>query len=205
MLIAGNLKRMAGREQEGLADVEEATGQMMELGRTVDAHAFAMATASVSLLAGRFEEAEEMVLPAIEALKAYGETGYFSTTIAVAAFALAAQGRHDEADQLVEEAEAVGAPDDVSTQSFWRAAKARTLSGRGDHAAARDLAEESLALLDVRRLLDSIILSVNAAEIHRAAGRPDEARRLLERSLELREQKSVVIGDAWFKELLAAV
>jgi TRAP-type uncharacterized transport system fused permease subunit len=124
LLIAGNFKRMGGREEEGLADIEEGNARLMEVGRNVDAHAYGMATACVSLLAGRYEEAEQVVLPAFEGLKAYGEAGYLSTMSAVAALALAGQGRYDEAEPFVDEAEAIGAKDDVSTQAFWRAARA---------------------------------------------------------------------------------
>jgi tetratricopeptide (TPR) repeat protein len=205
LLIAGNFKRMMGREEEGNADIAEGISQLMELGRTVDAHAYTMANASVSLLAGRFEEAGKMLGPARDALKAYGETGYLSTVSGLIALALAAQGQYDEADPFAEEARALGAEDDVSTQAFWRAAKGRILSGRGDHAAARELTEESLALLSPRRTLDQIILLVNAAEVHRAAGRVDEAKRLLERSIEVRGKKGILLGDAWLEELLAAV
>ena len=108
-LIRGNFKRMAGREEEGRADVEEGTARQMELGRTVDAHAYSMMTACVSLLAGRYEEAETEIMPAHDALKAYGETGYLSTVSGIAAFALAAQGRSDEAEVYVDEARAIGA------------------------------------------------------------------------------------------------
>src|SRR5207249_1353310 len=87
-LIAGNLKRMVGREEEGSADIADATSELMELGRTVDAHGYSMANASVSLLAGRFEEAEGMLLPAREALTAYGEAGFLSTVSAMLALAL---------------------------------------------------------------------------------------------------------------------
>ena len=164
-----------------------------------------MMTACVSLLAGRYEEAEEEIMPAHDALKAYGETGYLSTVSGIAAFALAAQGRSDEAEVYVDEARALGADDDVSTQTYWRAANARVLAARGDHDAARDLAEESLALLDRRRVLDMAILCVNTADVHRAAGRPDEARRLLEQAIELREQKGIVLGADWMQEQLAAL
>jgi ATP/maltotriose-dependent transcriptional regulator MalT len=123
----------------------------------------------------------------------------------VIALVLAAQGRYDDAEPFVEEARTLGAEDDVSTQSYWRAAKARILSGRGDHGGARDLAEESLALLGTRRFLDMIILSINAAEVHRAAGHVDEAKRLLARSVDLREKKSIVLGEGWVEELLATL
>jgi tetratricopeptide (TPR) repeat protein len=205
LVVRGNFKRMAGLEEEGRADVEEGTAMQMELGRTVDAHAFSMMTACVSLLAGRYEQAEEEIMPSHDALKAYGETGYLSTVSGIAALALAAQDRSDEAEVYVDEARALGADDDISTQTYWRAANARVLAGRGDHDAARDLAEESLALLDRRRLLDMAILCVNTADVHRVAGRSDEARGLLEQAIELREHKGIVLGADWMQEELAAL
>jgi tetratricopeptide (TPR) repeat protein len=203
LVVAGNLKRLAGREQEGMADIENATRQLMELGRTVDAHAFSMATASVSILDGRFEGAEKTLRPASDALKAFGEKSYLSTVSAVLAFAIAAQGRYEEAQPLIEEARAFGAVDDVATHVYCLAAQARILAGRGEHEAARGLSDETLDRLGSRRVLDIITLLENAADIHRLAGRPDEAKEALEQSLELREKKGIVLGDARVHELLA--
>jgi len=203
LIIGGNFKRMGGREQEGLADIDEGTTRLLEFGRMVDAHAMAMATACVSLLAGRYDEAERVTMPAYEALKAYGEAGYFSTVTAIGGFALAGQGRYDEAELLVDEARAVGAEDDVSTQAYWRAGKALILAGRGDAEQARQLLEESLEALDARRLFDRVLLHINGAEVHRLAGRPAEARRLLDEALVARREKGIVIGDDWLAQLQA--
>ena len=203
--IRGNFRRMAGREEEGRVDIEEGTAMQLELGRTVDAHAFSMMTACVSLLAGRYEDAETEIIPAHDALKAFGETGYLSTVSGIAALALAAQDRADEAEVYFNEARALGADDDVTTQTYWRAANARVLALRGDHDAACDLAKESLALIDRRRVLDMGILCVNSAEVYRAAGRPEEARRLLEQAIEVRKQKGTILGADWIREQLAAL
>jgi tetratricopeptide (TPR) repeat protein len=205
LVVAGNLKRMAGREEEGQADIDEGTSRLRELGRLVDANAFTMATACVSLLAGRSADAEEVIMPAHTALKAYGEVGYLSTVSGVAAIALAGQGRYDEAEPFADEAREIGAEDDISTQVYWRAAKARVLAGRGDPDAARVLAEECLSFLDPRRVLDRVIVLVDLAELHGAAGRDDEARRLIEQALVLREQKGIILGDDWLRDLLASV
>ena len=204
LVIAGNLKRLGGREDEGMADIEQATRQLMELGRMVDAHAYSMATASVSILDGRFDEAEHLLLPAREALKAYGETSYLSTVSAVLAFAMATQGRYEEAQPLVEEARLFGAKDDVSTRLYRLAAQTRTLAGRGELEAARELSDETLALLGPRRSMDIITLLESAADIHRLAGRADEAKQALQKSLELRGRKGIVLGNARVRELLAA-
>jgi class 3 adenylate cyclase/tetratricopeptide (TPR) repeat protein len=205
LLIAGLLKRLAGREEEGLADVKEGEAMLMELGDLVHAHSYSMSKATVSLLAGRVEEAEQVALPGRDALSAFGETGYLSTVSAIAALAIAAQGRYGEAEPFVEEARALGADDDLATQCLWRAAQARILAGRGQNDAALELAEESVRLLAPRRFLDRILLCISAAEVQKAAGREQEARQLLEQARSLRERKGIVIGEAWFDELLASV
>ena len=201
LIIGGNFKRMGGREEEGLADIEEGTKRLFEFGRMVDAHAMAMATACVSLLAGRYDEAERVSMPAYEALKAYGEAGYFSTVTAIAGFALAGQGRYDEAEPFLDEARAVGADDDVSTQAYCLAGRARILAGRGDFEQAHQFLEQSLEELDSRRLFDRVLLNINGAEVNRLTSRPAEARRLLAEALAGRTEKGIVIGDDWLAQL----
>jgi tetratricopeptide (TPR) repeat protein len=203
LLLAGNFKRMAGREAEGLADVDDGTAYLMELGRMVDAHAYAMSTACVSLLGGAYEDAERVLVPAREALSAYGESGYLSTVAGVAALSLAWQGRYDEAEPLVNQARALGAEDDSSTQAIWRAATARVLAGRGEFDRACELAAESVAILGPRRLFDRGMLGVSAAEVHRDAGRLGEARTFLDQALDARRQKGILIGREWMQALSA--
>jgi class 3 adenylate cyclase/tetratricopeptide (TPR) repeat protein len=205
LVLAGNFKRMAGRRDEGMADIAEGTAQLMELGRTVDAHAYAMATACVSLLGGDHAAAEEQIMPAHTALSAYGEVGYLSTVAGIAAISKAAQGRYDEAEPLVDEAAEIGAEDDASTQVYWRLGKARILSARGAHDEACGLAREAVALLHPRRLFDLALANAAAAEVLHAAGRNPEAKECLEQSLAARKRKGSVIGDARLQELLAAV
>ena len=197
---------MAGREEEGRADIEEGTARQMELGRTVDAHATSMMTACVSLLADLYEEAEQEIMPAHEALKAYGETGYLSTVSGIAAFALAAQGRSDEAQVYVDEARAIGADDDVSTQCLLAGGTGESPRGaRGPRRGARPGGGEPHSPCTSAASFDMAILCMNAASVHRAAGRPDEARRLLEQAIEVREHKGIVLGADWMQEQLAAL
>jgi ATP/maltotriose-dependent transcriptional regulator MalT len=86
---------------------------------------------------------------------------------------------------------------------LWRAAKARVLAGQGDFEEALRLADESLALLGPRRVFDSALMLVNAADVYRAAGNVDVSRQFLAEAVEMREKKDVVIGDEWMQELLA--
>ena len=65
------------------------------------------------------------------------------------------------------------------------------------------LLEESLEELDPRRLFDRVLLNINGAEVHRLAGRPAEARRLLDEALAGEKEKGIVIGDDWLEQLQA--
>ena len=115
-----------------------------------------------------------------------GETGYLSTVSGIAALALAAQDRYDEAEVYVDEAKALGADDDVSTQTYWRAAQRESpRRARGPRRRPATLAEESLALLGPTTARStSDILCVNAADVYRRQAATDEARRLLEQAIE---------------------
>ena len=77
LIIGGNFKRMGGREEEGLADIEEGTKRLFEFGRMVDAHAMAMATACVSLLAGRSDEAERAAHARVRSPQGVRRSGIF--------------------------------------------------------------------------------------------------------------------------------
>ena len=80
----------------------------------------------------------------------------------------------------MDEARAIGAEDDVTTQAYWRAGKARILAGRGDSEHACRAPRGESRGMDSRRLFDRALLYINGAEVYRLAARPAEARRLLE-------------------------
>jgi tetratricopeptide (TPR) repeat protein len=204
LIMDGNLKYMAGRKEEGLAEVAAGQALMEELGRDLERHAFRMATGLVLLLAGEFRRAEEELEPGCEGLRAMGERGYLSTAAAELALSLCWQGRHDEAESLVEESKELGAADDLTTQVYWRGALAQVLATRGEHDRAVDLTGEAIGLLERGdRLLDLCLVTLSAAEVYRTAGRLDESRRMLQRALELCRQKGNVSGEAWVERLLA--
>ena len=204
LIMQGNLKYMADRKEEGLAEVAAAHALMEELGRDLDRHAFRMSTGLVLLLAGEFRRAEEEIEPGCEGLRAMGETGYLSTAAGDLAFALCWQGRHDEAEPLIEESKKLGDADDVTTQVYWRSALAQVLAARGEHDSAVDLALEALGLLERgERLLDLSLATLSAAEVYRTVGRLDESRRMLQRSLELCQEKGNVSGAGWVEHLLS--
>ena len=133
-----------------------------------------------------------------------GEAGYLSTAAAELALSLCWQGRHDEAEPLVQESRELGAADDLTTQVYWRCALAQVLAARGEHDRAVGLTGEAIELLEQGdRLLDMSLVKLSAADVYRTAGRLDESRSMLEGALELAHQKGNVSGAAWVERLLA--
>jgi hypothetical protein len=76
-----------------------------------------------------------------------GERAYLSSATARLAEAVYRQGRLDEAQRLTEEAEAAAPGDDFDAQARWRATRAKVLARCGQFPAARQLAEEAMALV----------------------------------------------------------
>ena len=175
---------------------------------TVDAHAISMMTACVSLLAGRVRGGRGRDHAGARCPhRRMGRRDISSTVSGIAAFALAAQDRSDEAEVYVDEARALGADDDVSdaiptgerqSESPRRARETTTRRATWRRRASRSL--------DRRRLLDMAILCVNTADVHRAAGRSgrgEKASRAGDRGCAT--SKGIVLGADWMQEQLAAL
>jgi tetratricopeptide (TPR) repeat protein len=130
---------------------------------------------------------------ACDVLAAAGETSWYSTAVAVQASALFELGRLDEAYEATVRSEAAGAADDVVTQSYWRAARAKVLAawGRGDEALA--LAGEAMLLIDATDgFLERGDVYVSVGETNRMLGRTNEARAAFMTAIESFEAKGAV-------------
>jgi len=124
-----------------------------------------------------------------------GEKGYLSTTAALLARAVAAQGRDEEAYELTEVAEEAGAPDDFSTQVGWRGVRARLIAKGGATAEAERLAREAVTLAErTDRLNHHAGALVDLAAVFRAAGQIDDEREALTAALELYERKCNLVA-----------
>ena len=113
--------------------------------------------------------------------------------MAVQASALFELGRLDEAYEATIRSEAAGAADDVVTQSYWRAARAKVLAswGRGDEALA--LAGEAMRLIDATDgLLERGDVYAAVGETNRLLSRANEARDAFTEAIQLYEAKGAV-------------
>src|SRR5438067_9182976 len=119
---------------------------LQELGGSVLSASTSLDSAQVEILAGDYLAAERELRRDYEALSAMGEKYLRSTIGGRLARALVFQGRHDEAEQLSREVEAIASEDDTDAQAVWRGARARALASRAELTAALRLAEEAVAL-----------------------------------------------------------
>jgi predicted ATPase/class 3 adenylate cyclase len=189
------LEAMLGRFDEARALLARATETLAEYSVTLNASSHPQAL--VAMLADDPAEAERCLRVDYENLTRMGEKGYLSTTAALLARAVEAQGRDEEAYELTEVAEHAGAADDFSTQVTWRGVRARLIVKGGATAEAERLAQEAVTLAEqTDRLNYHAGALADLAAVLRSAGRLGGELEALEAALELYERKCNLVAAA---------
>jgi class 3 adenylate cyclase/tetratricopeptide (TPR) repeat protein len=184
--------------------VAEAGVVLEELGQVVSRESARMTVAYPLLYTGEPRRAEEQLRIAHEGLRKVGETGFLSTISALLSLALCAQGRYDEAKPFAQESEEIGAPDDMTTQAAWRAARAQILAAHGEADAAIAIGREGVALVDSTDMTtDRTTAHVGLGSAFAILGRRDEARESLEKAAELLSEKGALGAVAYVQRLIA--
>jgi DNA-binding SARP family transcriptional activator len=166
---------------------------------TVPAH-----FAWIALLRADPAAAEHALRPDYEQLTKIGEKSHFSSITTLLAQAVYGQGRHDEAEGLLQEAENASRPNDVHSQIVARATKAKVLALRGELAEAERLAREAVAFAEEGDFLHSHGEALtDLAEILELAGRSEEAAGAIRRAIALHEQKGNILAIEQAKARLA--
>jgi class 3 adenylate cyclase/tetratricopeptide (TPR) repeat protein len=157
-----------------------------ELGLRLLASAMGFVAGHIELGAGEAAAAEAVLRASCDDLRAMGETGYLSTTLAYFGEALYRLGRFDEADAATRESEEVTQAGDKMSEAMWRAIRAEVLAQRGEHEEALRLVLEGAAIIGTTEsTVGKGDLQTMLAEVHRLAGRTDDARAALERAITL--------------------
>jgi tetratricopeptide (TPR) repeat protein len=132
-----------------------------------------------------------------------GEKALQATTLAQLAHVLYAQGRFDEARQLIEVIADIGAPDDLSVQVLWRRVRAKIVARDARHEEAERLAREAVALAELTDWpSDRGDALLDLGEVLRAAGRTDEAESSVREAVTLFRAKGNVVSAAKAEALL---
>ena len=198
------LHAMAGRWEESRAHADAGRARLEDLGQKLVLGSSRMIVGTVAILAGRAQDAEQELRPGYEALEAMGETGYLSTIAGVLALALCAQGRLDEAESSAETSRQLGAEDDLTTQTFWRAAQAEVLASRGDFEGADRLIRKARDLLEGTDMVTNVVgVLISAAAVEKVAGDRSRARAALDEAIRLCESKEVDSALVHLRQLAA--
>ena len=127
--LAG-LYAMQDRATEARALLARGMAAFEELGVTMTSSVTHPAS-FVAMLAGDAAAAEAHLRRDYQRLEQMGEHNYLATTAAFLAQAVAAQGRHDEAERFIAVSRDTGAGEDFLAQVVWQGLLARILAARG--------------------------------------------------------------------------
>jgi tetratricopeptide (TPR) repeat protein len=185
---------MRGDFEEARSLAAAARQAYQELGLRLATAGLTQVTGPLELLAGDLEAAERELREGLEILEPLGSSGYQDGLLAAVAYR---RGDVDEAERLVERAEAEAAEDNIAAQVAWRAVRAKLERSVELAEAAVELAGRTDAL-NLRGDAE-----LDLAETLRLAGEPGEAARAAQRALELYEQKGNVVAAAQAASLLA--
>ena len=154
------------------------------------AHAYLEA----GLLLERYAETERVAREGIEQLRDMGERGYLSTSLIYLADAIASQGRPDEAETTLREAEEQAAVDDAVTVIGIRRIRAKIMRRQGRLDEAEPYAREAIAAGETTDYLyEKGASHQELGEILIAKEERDEGLEHLRVALDLFERKGVLV------------
>jgi class 3 adenylate cyclase/ketosteroid isomerase-like protein len=187
------LETLRGRSDAARRMIASSRRLVEELGITQRLLEVDQSAGLIELLEGDAVAAERWLRPAYEGFHAHGLGVAAAQTAALLGRALLSQGRLSDAERLSRESEAL-AGDDFKAAIGWRGVRAEALAGRGEHAAALELARGAVEIAAATDdLLDHADARSALAVALRAAGRREEAEREEARAIELWEQKGATL------------
>ncbi len=187
------LETLRGRSEAARRMIASSRRLLEELGitqRLLEADMFA---GLIELLEGDAVASERWLRPAYDGFREHGLGVDAARAAVLLGRALLAQGRAAEAEALSHESEAL-AGDDFKAAIAWRGVRAEALAGRGEHAAAIELAR---AAVEIAAATDDLLDHADArsalAVALRAAGRSHQAGEEEALAIELWEQKGATL------------
>ena len=143
-----HLEAMQGDFEQARAHARQARTTLEDLGNSMLAASTSLEAGAVELLAGNPQEAERLIRRDVAELEGMGATYLLSTTTALLAQAVAAQGRDAEAAELVEAGMRLTDPDDIESDVLLACVRSGLRVRAGDVAAGIEEARRAVALLD---------------------------------------------------------
>jgi class 3 adenylate cyclase/tetratricopeptide (TPR) repeat protein len=197
---------MLGDVDASRAMLDELVADLRERGAVLGIPIVTNFRGEVELVAGDAADAAAHLEEACRIFREIGEQGWLSTTVAELGEARYRLGDLAEAEARAREAAELGAHDDAATQMLWRRLQAKILAGRGDHAAAADLAAEAVAIAETTDMLNSQADAyLDQAEVLTMADDALGARSALEEALSCYARKGNRVGQLQAQARLEAL
>jgi predicted ATPase/DNA-binding XRE family transcriptional regulator len=199
LMALSTLYACVGRIGDARAAVTRARSISRSFGSKLGLALGAIPAGVIELISGDPATAERYWREGYEAFRSMGERGYRGNLAALLGEALYVQGRLDEAQQMTEEAEAAGGPNDIFIRIRWRSTRAKVLAQRGRFPAARRLVHEAEALIaPTSWSVEYAHVLMAKADVHWLAGERDQAEASARAALQIYEDWHV----APFAELI---
>jgi class 3 adenylate cyclase len=182
-----------GRPADARAALARSQEIFSNLGAELALAESAIPAGMVGLVIGDRAAAERSLRHGYEACRAMGERGYVFAIGELLAEALYAQGHFQEAQQILDELRTDQTPDAIAAQ-LGRLTQAKLLAGRGQFAAARQLADEEEAAYhaSIASPLHRASLLETRAEIDRLAEAPGQAAASLRAALRIYQDRGAI-------------
>jgi tetratricopeptide (TPR) repeat protein len=201
----GGMLAMAGDTEAGLTEVREAAAIEESLGRLyLAASSRGQVEGPMLAEAGRYEEAERVMLDAYEQLTATGDRGFAPSVAGHLAALYVRMDRWAEAEKFANLTLAGSAPDDVEAQSQGLQALGRARAAQGDLEGGLEAARKAVQIAEATDYLHRRgTTKANLAEVLLAAGRRDEAIAMLRDSWAHFDAKGAKVPAATVERRLA--
>jgi predicted ATPase len=202
--IEGALNARLGRFDEARELIRRSGSIFSDLGLSLHLAGLHQYAAVIELLADDPVAAERELRIGLDEYERMGERSRLSTTAALLAVALHAQGRDEDAYEATVLSEESATDDDLASQVFWRQARAQVLARRRELGDGLHLAREAVELAaetDFVSMHGDALIAL--AEVLKFAGSRDESTAAAEKALALYEAKGDVVSAAKTRTLIA--
>ena len=197
---------MLGRFEEGRALLARSKSIFDELGTRYNYAEACWAGAQLELLAGDAPAAERELREALRVHEEMGSTRYSAFVRSKLAQVVCLQGRDDEAQELLDGADAESTSGNLRFRVQWNLGRAQVLAARGETDDAAHAAREAVAIIaatdNINAHADAL---VDLADVLRAGGEDVEAVAALEQAVVLYEEKGNVLCAERARRTLALV
>ncbi len=205
--VTGALRGLLGDFDAGREMLRRAIEIEVEIGRQQSGDAFyGQSLGPLEMVAGRYDEAERVMLGAYERMSARGDTGFSSVVAGNLAALYIGLGRWEEADRFTRITLDTAQPDDAEAQAQGWSALGRVQAARGE----LDQAEASAGrAVEVSAGTDYLVrrglVLTDFAEVLVTAGRINEARDAFRRAIETFEAKGATAHMDQTRKRLAEI